>query len=96
MANLHRANLTGADLRAANLTGADLRKAILTDTRIGGANLRSCVVEQHQLDAARGGQDTKLAEGFHRPDHWHSQPPREPDDEFDYLSDSPGPLGNQF
>jgi uncharacterized protein YjbI with pentapeptide repeats len=60
------ANLRGADLKMADLTGADFRGADL-----GGADLtESIFLTQSQLNAAKGGTDTKLPPSFARPAHW--------------------------
>jgi uncharacterized protein YjbI with pentapeptide repeats len=60
------ADLTRADLRLADLAGADLRGA-----ELAGADLTtSLFLTQAQLDAARGGTDTRLPPGRDRPTHW--------------------------
>ncbi|MGI5215956.1 pentapeptide repeat-containing protein [Plantactinospora sp. CA-290183] len=57
---------TGPDRRGADLVGADLRGADL-----GGADLRGSIfLLQSQLDAARGGADTRLPDSLRRPTHW--------------------------
>jgi len=79
--NLARASLTGADLTRANLswadlTGANLARANLTGAYLARADLTSADLkgvqglQQEQLDAALGAQDTSLPEGFLRPAHW--------------------------
>ncbi|OLE29108.1 MAG: hypothetical protein AUG44_05530 [Actinobacteria bacterium 13_1_20CM_3_71_11] len=70
-ANLRGAYLIGADLRRADLRGADLTGADLRGADLGGANLTgSLFLTQAQLDAARGGPDTKLPRSLRRPAHW--------------------------
>jgi uncharacterized protein YjbI with pentapeptide repeats len=60
------ADLSGADLRLADLTGADLRAA-----DISGADLSdSLFLTQAQLDAAKGGRDTRVPPSLTRPAHW--------------------------
>jgi Pentapeptide repeats (8 copies) len=60
------ADLTGANLRVADLAGADLRGADLTAADLTG----SIFLTQSQLDAAKGGLDTKLPPSLARPAHW--------------------------
>ncbi|WP_162183938.1 pentapeptide repeat-containing protein [Streptomyces leeuwenhoekii] len=60
------ADLTGADLRGADLIGADLRDTDLTDADLTGAFF----LTQPQLNAARGGAETRLPESVARPAHW--------------------------
>jgi Pentapeptide repeats (8 copies) len=99
MANLHRANLSGANLRGADLTGANLRganlaevslrKADLTGADLRAANLTKADLREANLTEA----DLPAGPAWAAPHPWpgRTQPPREPDDEYDYLSDSPGP-----
>jgi uncharacterized protein YjbI with pentapeptide repeats len=62
------ADLRGADLRAADLSWADLRGADLTGADLTG----SIFLTQSQLDAAKGGLDTRLPPSLARPAHWRS------------------------
>ncbi|MER5209887.1 pentapeptide repeat-containing protein [Streptomyces sp. NPDC002838] len=68
-AYLIAADLTGADLRGADLIGADLRGADLTDADLTDAFF----LTQPQLNAARGGEGTRLPESVTRPAHWAAQ-----------------------
>ncbi|MFI5675175.1 pentapeptide repeat-containing protein [Streptomyces cellulosae] len=65
-AYLIAADLTGADLRGADLIGADLRDTDLTDADLTGAFF----LTQPQVNAARGGQGTRLPGSVTRPAHW--------------------------
>jgi hypothetical protein len=70
-ASLRGAVLVGADLRGADLRGADLIGADLRGADLRGADLRGCLfVVQHQLDAARGDDRTRLPAALRRPAHW--------------------------
>jgi uncharacterized protein YjbI with pentapeptide repeats len=70
-ANLRGAYLIGADLREADLRLADLIGADFRDADLRGANLTdSLFLIQSQLDAAKGGSDTKLPPSLTRPKHW--------------------------
>ncbi|MET7985737.1 pentapeptide repeat-containing protein [Streptomyces sp. NPDC005281] len=62
------ADLAGADLRGADLLGADLRDTDLTDADLTGA----LFLTQPQLNAARGGDGTRLPDLLARPGHWTS------------------------
>ncbi|CAM5360242.1 Pentapeptide repeat-containing protein OS=Streptomyces alboniger OX=132473 GN=CP975_08765 PE=4 SV=1 [Streptomyces alboniger] len=69
-AYLIAADLSGADLRGADLIGADLRDTDLTDADLTGAFF----LTQPQLNAAKGGPDTRLPRSVTRPVHWTPQP----------------------
>ncbi|WSQ07319.1 pentapeptide repeat-containing protein [Streptomyces sp. NBC_01231] len=69
-AYLIAADLTGADLREADLIGADLRDTDLTDADLTGAFF----LTQPQVNAAKGGPDTRLPGSVTRPAHWAPRP----------------------
>lgn len=85
-ARLIGARLAGADLRGASLRGvaaigADLRNADLRDADLTGADLRNAdlsgadltdalFLTQQQVDAARGGADTRLSAPLEVPSRW--------------------------
>ena len=69
-AYLIAADLTGADLRGADLIGADLRDTDLTDADL----IDAFFLTQPQLNAARGGPETRLPGSVTRPVHWTPQP----------------------
>ncbi|MCH9647810.1 MAG: pentapeptide repeat-containing protein [Deltaproteobacteria bacterium] len=85
-ADLSRANLRGADLTEADLREADLREAILSGAELSGTDLREAILSGAELSGtdlsrarnltqgkirwAFSNSETRLPEGFVRPNHW--------------------------
>jgi uncharacterized protein YjbI with pentapeptide repeats len=70
-ANFRGAYLIGADLRDADLRVADLSGADFRDADLSGADLTGSIfLNQSQVDAAKGDNDTKLPPSLTRPTHW--------------------------
>ncbi len=68
--DLHKTNLTRADLSGANLSGADLRGANPMGADLTWANLSGAKLPQARLERADGDENTRLPSDLKPPMHW--------------------------
>jgi hypothetical protein len=91
-APLEQAHLPDIDLQGAILPGANLQGAWLVGTNmqgasLGDANLQDAIIDQTQLDATKGNDQTMLPYGITRPAHWAKA--EGPDEQPDAAEDAP-------